>query len=94
MTQTEILIEQFAEIRAQNSTALFMLMSFLENQGANPDMLLTAIDVMLCDAANRFEAEMRKAEGLEPRAEPRKPMIKPEEVDLMRSIRWDNLKEQ
>lgn len=88
----EILLEQLAEIRAQNAALILMLAGIIEQQGGDPEGTITAIDVMTTDFANLFEDAMRKKAGLEPRAEPRTPVIP--KLDLMSKIDWAKVKEQ
>ncbi len=92
MMKVESLINEIAELRAQNAAILFILTSFLENQGADADALIRSIDGMQTVFANHFEAVMRKAEGLEPRSELRKPMMQTlDEIDLLRKTPWSKM---
>lgn len=85
----ETLIDQIAELRAAAATQLFMLTEFLQHMGADPESLTRFIDNMTTDFANRFEDQMRKASGLEPREKPRQPVLpKIEAAAAMASIDW------
>jgi hypothetical protein len=77
----EILLEQLAEIRAQNAVLVLMLTGILEQQGADAEGTVTAIDNMTTEFANLFEDAVRRKAGMEPRAEPRKPVLKMKDDD-------------
>lgn len=84
--KTEQLIEQIAEIRAASAATNFMLLSFLEHNGCDPETLIATVDEMLVKFADAFENTMRKDAGLGRRETPRKPSTsRPPAID------WDDL---
>ncbi len=86
----EQLIEQIAEIRSLQVINTFMLQTLLESIGCDAAAMIDCVDRMNVDLANRFESQMRKACDMEPRAEPRTPILpKIEELELMRKTAWD-----
>lgn len=71
--KTEQLIEQVAEIRAALAVTNFMLMTFLEHNGCDPETLIASVDKLLAEFADAFEGKMREDAGLGRRETPRKP---------------------
>ncbi|MFT3745453.1 MAG: hypothetical protein QM785_14320 [Pyrinomonadaceae bacterium] len=91
----EVLIEQIAELRALAVVNTFHNQFLLEMLGSDAEALVTVTDKMLTEFANRFEAQMRKACDMEPRAEPRTPTLpKLAEMDLLRNTDWTKVREQ
>lgn len=90
----EILIEQLAEIRAAQFITNYMLHSFLQHSGCDPESLLRSADILNRRMADNMENQMRKACGLDPRPEPR-PSIIDQAIaeEQLRSIDWDKVKE-
>lgn len=69
--KTEELIVHIAEIKAAQSATNFMLMTFLEHSGCDPESLIRAVDQLLLETANAIEDKMRRSSGLPPREKPR-----------------------
>lgn len=91
----ESLIEQISEIRALQVVNTFMLQTLLESVGCDAEAMIDAVDKMNTNLANRFEDQMRKACGMEPRPKPRTPVLpKLEEFDLMRNAPWHKMNPQ
>lgn len=89
---TAVLVEQIAEIRAAIATHTFVSLNMLEHMGADPDALLNAVDKMMRGLSDRIENTLRKRLDLEPRAEPRKPMMEDIAADGP-IIDWSSVKE-
>lgn len=88
----ETLISELAELRATVVATNFMLLTFLEKLGGNPEALLNSVDFLMTRAANQFENQMRKANGLEPREQPRTTLVG-EGGGLMDTVDWSKLNE-
>ena len=93
--QKEVLttmIEAMAEIKSLNVIAVFVLQTMIEQRGGNPEVLARAIDGMNTSLANRFENDMRKAAGLDPRPVPRA-ITFPSKVDvdgIINAVDWND----
>lgn len=89
------LIMQVAELRALMVVQSFMLMSFLENQGCDPESLLNSVEKMTNRSADGFENRMRKVFGIEPRSEPRESILEKQRAhdEALGSIDWSKMKE-
>lgn len=75
MTEQEITLEQIAELRASIAMLSFIQVSIAIQQGADGDTMLDCIAHMQASFADAIEKDLRTRAGLEPRTEPRKPVI-------------------
>ncbi len=84
----EQMIEQFAEIRAAQCVTNFMLIGFLEQNGADSGRLLEIVDSMIKGVADKIENDLRAKAGLPDRPEPRRSVFGP---DGMGGFDWSKM---
>jgi hypothetical protein len=96
--QLNTLVDQIAELRASQAATTFILLSIIENMTGveiGNDSWIRAYDALQTKLANVFENKIREGMGIEPRPEPRDPVMANIDFhEAFAAIDWDSVKSQ